>query len=93
MQRAKERVTLTQTKESKRVLAGLMGILFGVFGIHKFVLGYYKQGLIFIGFNFITFFLGTFITATIGFIEGIIYLSKSDEDFIDTYQENEKHWF
>ena len=25
MQRAKERVTLTQTKESKRVLAGLMG--------------------------------------------------------------------
>lgn len=93
MQRAKENITLVQKTESKRVFAGLMGILFGVFGIHKFVLGYYKQGFIVIAFNFLTLFLGVLITVPIGFIEGILYLSKSDEDFIQTYQEDEKRWF
>jgi hypothetical protein len=39
----------------------------------------------------------TFVTCgfagIIPFIEGIIYLTKSDEDFIETYQVNEKQWF
>ena len=32
--------------ESKRVIAGILGILLGSLGIHKFVLGYTNQGLI-----------------------------------------------
>ena len=29
----------------------------------------------------------------IGVIEGIIYLTKSDEDFVNTYVVNKKAWF
>jgi hypothetical protein len=29
----------------------------------------------------------------IGFIEGIIYLTKSDADFIQTYQVQKRAWF
>jgi len=38
-----------QNHESKRVIAGVLGILFGSMGIHKFVLGYTKEGLIQLG--------------------------------------------
>jgi len=34
------------TQESKRVVAGVLAILFGSLGIHKFVLGYTKEGII-----------------------------------------------
>ena len=32
--------------DSKRVIAGILGILMGPFGVHKFVLGYTTQGMI-----------------------------------------------
>lgn len=77
-------------QESKRVLAGILGILFGAFGIHKFVLGYTKEGIIMLVLALIT--CGS-VPSLIGFIEGIIYLTKSDEEFIDMYQVNQKGWF
>ena len=33
------------------------------------------------------------IGGIIGLIEGIIYLTKSDADFIQTYQVGKKEWF
>ncbi len=76
-------------QESKRVLAGILAILIGSIGIHKFVLGYTKEGIIQI--------IATIITCgfagIIPFIEGIIYLTKSDDDFIETYQVNHRGWF
>jgi len=33
-------------QESKRVIAGILGILLGVFGLHKFILGYTKEGIL-----------------------------------------------
>jgi hypothetical protein len=33
------------------------------------------------------------IISIIAFIEGIIYLTKSDESFDKTYVQNEKKWF
>jgi len=33
------------------------------------------------------------ISGIIGLIEGIIYLTKSDEDFYKTYQVEKKSWF
>ncbi|MCO7184453.1 TM2 domain-containing protein [Tenacibaculum sp. XPcli2-G] len=76
-------------QESKRVLAGILAILIGSIGIHKFVLGYTKEGIIQI--------IATIITCgfagIIPFIEGIIYLTKSDDEFVETYQVNQKGWF
>jgi len=73
---------------SKKVAAGICGILLGGLGVHKFILGYTKEGVI-------QLILGVFcgIGWIIGLIEGIIYLTKSDEEFVKTYVENKKGWF
>lgn len=76
-------------QENKKVLAGVMGILFGGFGVHKFILGYTNEGLIQIGITVVTCGAGSLL----GFIEGIIYLTKSDDEFYQTYQANKKAWF
>ncbi|PCH49365.1 MAG: hypothetical protein COC22_06710 [Flavobacteriaceae bacterium] len=76
-------------EESKRILAGVLAILLGGFGVHKFVLGYTKAGIIQLIITFVT----CGILSLIGFIEGIIYLTKSDKEFINTYQTNQKEWF
>lgn len=80
-------------QESKRVLAGILGIIVGVLGIHKFVLGYTKEGIIMLLVTVLTCGFGGFVSSIIGLIEGIIYLTKSDEEFVETYQINKKGWF
>lgn len=37
---------MKQNKQNKKILAGILAIFFGQIGIHKFVLGYTKEGLI-----------------------------------------------
>lgn len=76
-------------QENKKVLAGVMGILFGGLGVHKFILGYTTEGIIQLVITIVT----CGIASLIGFIEGIIYLTKSDEEFYQTYQANKKGWF
>lgn len=78
-----------QQQESKRVLAGVLAILIGNLGVHKFILGYTKEGII----QLILTFISCGILSIIPLIEGIIYLTKSDAEFIEMYQKNEKHWF
>ncbi|MDA8969216.1 TM2 domain-containing protein [Akkermansiaceae bacterium] len=79
--------------ENKKVLAGILAILFGTLGIHKFVLGYQKEGIIILVITFVTCGFGGTVTWLIGLIEGIIYLTKSDEEFRQTYVTNKKAWF
>lgn len=76
-------------QDNKKVLAGIMGIIFGGLGIHKFVLGYTKEGLLQILITVVTCGVGSIL----GLIEGIIYLTKSDEEFYQTYQVNKRGWF
>lgn len=91
----------TQSKENKKLIAGLLALFVGYLGIHKFILGYNKEGIILlsgfvIGLLTYCFVIGIFIIMAVGivsFIEGIIYLTKSDEDFYNTYQVNKKPWF
>ena len=83
----------SNTQESKRVITGILAILLGTFGVHKFILGYTNQGIILLAITIVTCGIGAGITGLIGLIEGIIYLTKSDEEFIYTYQTNKKTWF
>jgi TM2 domain-containing membrane protein YozV len=62
-----------------KVAAGLLGILLGSFGAHKFYLGKIGQGILYLIFSW------TGIPGIIGLIEGIIYLTKSDEEFARQY--------
>jgi TM2 domain-containing membrane protein YozV len=77
----------------KKVAAGVTGILLGALGVHKFVLGYTKEGLVLLGITVLTFGFGGALSGLIGLIEGIVYLTKTDEDFVATYVQNHKGWF
>ncbi len=76
-----------------QLLAGILGILVGAFGIHKFVLGYNKAGIIILLVTVLTLGILGFVMGIIGLIEGIIYLTKTPEDFQATYIDGEKQWF
>ncbi len=89
------------TGDNKKMLAGVLGIFLGWAGAHKFVLGYNKEGFILLGIFLLSIplmciIVGAFtiyIPVIIGIIEGIIYLTKSDAEFYNTYQAGKKPWF
>ncbi|MEN2434217.1 TM2 domain-containing protein [Weeksellaceae bacterium A-14] len=73
----------------KKIAAALLGIFLGAFGANKFFLGYIKEGIIQIVLNIVT----CGIATVLPFIEGIIYLTMSDQQFDNTYVRNKKGWF
>ena len=79
--------------DSKKLIAGLCGILLGALGVHKFVLGYTKEGVIMLLITILTCGFGGMISGLIGLIEGIIYLTKSDQEFDQTYVQGQRPWF
>ena len=90
-------------KASNKITAGVCGILLGGLGVHKFILGYNNAGGIMLAAMLGGFVLGiftcgiTFLACSamhiIGLVEGIIYLTKSDEEFVRTYVDGRKEWF
>ena len=78
---------------SKKLPAGICGILLGSLGVHKFILGYNTEGLILLLVTLLSCGFAGFITGVIGLVEGIIYLTKSDQEFYDTYVASKKAWF
>lgn len=91
----------------KKILAGILGIVLGSLGIHKFVLGYTKEGIIMLSCTIGGYILGIIgsmvvigciffvlpmAAGIIGLIEGIMYLTKSDQEFVDTYINGKKPW-
>lgn len=89
------------SRDNKRILTGVLAILLGSLGVHKFVLGYNNEGIVIlvataIGYATLCFLIGGFIltaTSLLGLIEGIIYLTKTDAEFYEMYQKNKKPWF
>jgi TM2 domain-containing membrane protein YozV len=85
----------------KKIAAGICGILLGGLGVHKFILGYNMEGGIMLGTwlagivlsCFFIPILASIAMGVIGLVEGILYLTKSDEEFVNTYINNKKGWF
>ena len=77
----------------KKIAAGICGILLGALGVHKFILGYTVPGIIMLLVTVLTLGFGGFVMGIIGLIEGIIYLTKSDDEFVRIYVEGKKGWF
>ena len=81
----------------KKIVCGIFGILLGALGIHKFILGYTTEGIIMLLASVLagalTCGIAAGIVGIIGLIEGILYLTKSDEDFVNTYITNKRPWF
>jgi TM2 domain-containing membrane protein YozV len=91
------------SRASNKVAAGICGILLGGLGVHKFILGYNNAGIIMLAAQVggwvlmfiscgIMFFVPMAISI-IGLVEGIIYLTKSDEEFVRIYVDGRKEWF
>ena len=76
-----------------KIAAGVLAILLGAFGIHKFYLGYTGPGILLLLATVLTCFLAAWITGIIGLIEGIIYLTKTDEEFDQVYVQGRKSFF
>jgi TM2 domain-containing membrane protein YozV len=79
--------------KNKKMLAGILGIILGGLGIHKFVLGYTTPGVIMLLVSVLSCSIAYPIMHVIGLVEGILYLTKSDREFYETYMVNKKEWF
>jgi TM2 domain-containing membrane protein YozV len=90
-----QELTQKQLEEakSKKMMAGILGILLGAWGIHKFVLGNTSAGVIMLCVSLLTCGIGAMVMGPIGLIEGIMYLMKPDEEFYQTYMVEKKAWF
>lgn len=81
--------TYSKEQIDKKLVAGLLGIFLGGLGVHKFYLGYSKEGIIQIVITVVTCGFGSIL----GLIEGILYLTKPDNEFVATYVVGRKPWF
>ncbi|MFI4912948.1 MAG: TM2 domain-containing protein [Sedimentisphaeraceae bacterium JB056] len=65
-----------------KLAAGLFGILLGGIGVHKFYLGKWGWGIIYLALCW------TWIPSILGLIEGIIYLTTPEDVFQAKYVDN-----
>ena len=77
---------MAEKEGPSRVLCGVLAILLGGYGVHRFIMGDITGGII-----RICICCGGF--GIVGLIEGIIYLTKTDEEFYQTYIVEKKAWF
>jgi len=84
--------TATTGADKNKIAAGLFGILLGGLGIHKFYLGYTKEGVIMLAVSVLSLGILPGVVGLIGLFEGILYLTKSDEEFYTTYVANRRPW-
>ena len=80
-----------------RMVAGILAILFGAFGVHKFYLGYYVPAFLMLGITLLGGFVSLSVVSwavwAVAIVEGIIYLSKTPQQFYWTYVAHKREWF
>lgn len=82
--------------DKNRIVAALLALFLGGLGIHKFYLGKNTAGIIMLLvslFGGVLLFVPTLVIGVIAFIEFIIYLVTSDDDFHRKYVEGDQAWF
>ncbi len=66
---------MTKRERGNRKEAGVLALIFGGLGIHKFYIGKYGQGILY------AMFCWSFIPLFLGIADGIHYLTETDEQF------------
>ena len=93
------RLALAHAAEYRRdhIAAGLLAIFLGVFGIHKFYLGYNQTAFIMLTVSIVggilTIGLAAAVIWVIAIVEGVIYLAKTQTEFDATYVKAKREWF
>ena len=70
---------LAQESSRNKVVAGILALLLGTLGAHKFYLGKIGWGIVYL------LFCWTYIPTIVGIVEGISYLTMSDDAFERKY--------
>lgn len=95
--RAMQAYAAQAVKQKDHVAAGLFAIFLGLFGMHKFYLGYNKAAFIMLSVSIlgsiVSLGLAAAVVWVIAIIEGIIYLTKTQTDFDRIYVHNTREWF
>ena len=82
---------------TNRIVAGICGIALGGLGIHKFVLGMVGPCIAMLLISLVGVFftcgIASMFISVICIIEGIIYLTRTDEQFFAEYVVRKKGWF
>ena len=90
-------IALEAEYRKDHIAAGLLAIFLGVFGVHKFYLGYNQTAFIMLAASIVgslfTFGLAAAVIEVISIIEGVIYLTKSQTEFDELYVKNKREWF
>ncbi len=88
---------LNPSHSTKQLLSGYSAIIFGALGIHKFILGYSQEGMMMLAISLIggyfTYGFSLLIMQVIGLLEGMIYLNKAHDEFVETYFLSKQGWF
>ena len=82
--------------DKNKIVAALLAFFLGMLGIHKFYLGKTNAGIIMLlcgTIGWILFAIPPLVIGLIAFIEFIIYLVKSDQQFHQDYVVGDKSWF
>ena len=83
--------------KSKKTTAGIIGLFFGAFGAHKFVIGYQKEGFIYLGVSIVGGIItcggALAVTSILALIESIMLLTKTPEEFKRLYIDKKTPWF
>jgi TM2 domain-containing membrane protein YozV len=74
---ATENVVEDTTVKKSKILAGILGIFFGCFGVHNFYLGYTGKAIAQLLITILSCFMLYWVSAIWGLIEGILILTGS----------------
>lgn len=85
----------TEGIQSKRLIVAVFAFMTGAFGVHKFILGQKRDGFIRLGITILLIWtlIAPIAMMVIGMAEGVIYFTKTDDEFIRIYQQGRKSWF
>lgn len=87
---------IAPSSDKNKVVAALLAFFLGLFGVHKFYLGRTTAGVIMLlcgTIGWVLFAIPPMVVGLIAFIEFIIYLTKSDQQFYQDYVIGDRSWF
>ena len=88
--------TAGQVGDKNKIAAALMAFFLGWLGVHKFYLNKSGAGIIMLlcgTIVWLLFAIPPLVVGVIAFIEFIIYLTKSDQQFYEDYVAGDRSWF
>ena len=83
--------------QKDHVVAAILAIFGGMFGIHKFYLGYYQTAFTMMAMSIVggivSFGVAAAVVWMVAVIEGVIYASHTQTEFEEAYVQKRKDWF